>query len=144
VLAALTDLYTFKLARKLLNERAAWITLIPTLFSLYTFHTSTRTLSNSTEAAFTIVALYYWPLSLPEESDNHMVVEVFLIDEKALQFSLIFFALSTILRPSNVLMSLPLAAILVWRILRKAQSAATLVEAAMGLWVVGRACLLVG
>jgi phosphatidylinositol glycan class B len=165
VLAALTDLYTYKLARKLLNERAAWITvsmidhpsrviilnpafstgqLVPTVLSLYTFHTSTRTLSNSTEAAFTIIALYYWPLSLPENSDDDLIGEMPLIDAKSLETSLVFFALSSVLRPSNVLISLPLLLIMVHKVLRTAKSTATLVESAMTLLVVGRICLYIG
>lgn len=118
--------------------------LVPTIFSLYTFHTSTRTLSNSAEAAFTAIALYYWPLSLPENSDDDLIGEMPLIDAKSLETSLALFALSALLRPSNVLISLPLLAIMVHKILRTAKSTATLVESAMTLLMVGRACLYVG
>lgn len=143
VMAALTDLYTFKLARKLLNDRSAWITLIPTLLSAYIFHTSTRTLSNSAEAALTILAFYYWPLSLPQDSDHDLVGNLPLIKARNLEISLAFFAFASMLRPSNVLLSIPLLFQLMLRILANITSAATALESAFALILVGRACLTV-
>ncbi len=62
VLAALSDLYLFRLTRTLRgNADAAWWTLTCQLTSWFTFYCATRTLTNSTETALTTIALYYFP-----------------------------------------------------------------------------------
>ncbi len=61
VLAALGDLYLFKLTRQQRNQDAAWWTLVCSMTSWFTFYCVTRTLTNSTEAVLTTIALYYFP-----------------------------------------------------------------------------------
>lgn len=73
-----------------------------------------------------------------------MVGDMPLINVASLEISLVFFALSTILRPSNVLLSIPLVILLLHSIVKNIKSAATALESAFGLLVVGRACLVVG
>lgn len=108
VFAAIGDLYTFKLARKVLphDDEAAWTTLLANLLSLYTLHTATRTLSNSLEATLTVVALYYFPLRDTGSTAS------------SLRISLVLFALAAALRPSNVALSLPLVVVLLARLVR--------------------------
>lgn len=144
IFAATTDMYTFKLARKLLNERAAWASLLVSLCSMYTFHTTTRTLSNSLEATLTTAALYHWPLSLPEDSASDLNGVLPLIDDVDLLKSVALFASSTALRPSNVLLSLPLLFMLVHRVMKNVTSAATALEATFALLVVVRTFVMVG
>lgn len=108
VFAAIGDLYTFKLARKVLpqDDEAAWTTLLANLLSLYTLHTATRTLSNSLEATLTVVALYYFPLRDTGSTTS------------SLRISLVLFALAAALRPSNIALSLPLVVVLLARLVR--------------------------
>lgn len=92
----------------------------------------------------TIAALYYWPLSLPENSDHDLVGEMPLIDAGPLKIAVGLFALSASLRPSNVLLSFPLVVLLMRRITKNINSAGTALESAFALLVVGRVCLVVG
>jgi GPI mannosyltransferase 3 len=61
--AALGDLFTWRLARKLygLDSNAAFAALWMTILNPWQWYCSTRTFSNSLETTLTIVALYYWP-----------------------------------------------------------------------------------
>jgi hypothetical protein len=117
---------------------------VPTILSLYTFHTSTRTLSNSTEAAFTITALYYWPLSLPEVAGSDIAMNASLLDVRSVRIAIVLLALNASLRPSNVLLSIPLVIVLVRKILGNITSTATALESSFAMLVVGRNCLAIG
>lgn len=59
--AAIGDLYTFRLAHRICGSQVAWFALLVGLSNLYGLYTATRTFSNSTEAAMTVAALFYWP-----------------------------------------------------------------------------------
>ena len=61
VMAALGDLYLFKLTRQQCNQEAAWWSLLCQLTSWFTFYCATRTLTNSTETVLTTMAMYYFP-----------------------------------------------------------------------------------
>lgn len=61
VIAATGDLYTFRLANRIGGPKFAWLATLVGLSNLYSLYTATRTFSNSTEAAITAAALFYWP-----------------------------------------------------------------------------------
>lgn len=61
LVAALGDFYTFRLAHRVGGPRLAWFAMLVSLSNVYTLYTATRTFSNSTEAALTAAALFYWP-----------------------------------------------------------------------------------
>lgn len=138
VSATYTDWFTFRLTRRILNERSAWTSLLVSFCSVYTFHSTTRTLSNSLEACLSMAAIFYWPLSLPEDSEADLISEQPLIEESRLIKSVILFALSAALRPSNVLLSLPLLLFLIRGIVLNIKSPATALEAAFALLIVLR------
>lgn len=73
-----------------------------------------------------------------------MTGEVSLIDVKPLQISIALFAISATLRPSNVLLSIPLVFILIQKLLQNIKSAATALESTFALIVLGRNCLAIG
>ncbi|KDN42090.1 glycosyltransferase family 22 protein [Tilletiaria anomala UBC 951] len=64
IFAAFGDFYTFKLARRIVSPLAAYVTLLLTAASPYALYTSVRTFSNTLEANLTVIALYYWPLTI--------------------------------------------------------------------------------
>ena len=61
VWAAVGDFYTFRLAHRIGGPTVAWLATLVGLSNLYSLFTATRTFSNSTEAAITAAALFYWP-----------------------------------------------------------------------------------
>lgn len=143
VFATYTDWFAFRLTRRILNERSAWATLLVSFCSMYTFHSTTRTLSNSLEACLSMAAIFYWPLSLPEDSDTDLISEQPLIKESSLIKSVTLFAISAALRPSNVLLSFPLLLFLIRAIVLNINSPATALEAAFALLIVLRTVIYV-
>ncbi|CAG8731087.1 13989_t:CDS:2, partial [Cetraspora pellucida] len=66
VFAAISDFYSYHLARKLFTDSSAKWTLFCSIISWFNFFCSVRMFSNSIETTLTIVALSYWPWpSLP-------------------------------------------------------------------------------
>ncbi|GAA5810680.1 hypothetical protein MFLAVUS_004106 [Mucor flavus] len=61
-LAAVADLSTYTLAKKVFGNNIAFSMLFTTLCSWFNFLMAARTLSNSMEMVFTMVALNFWPL----------------------------------------------------------------------------------
>lgn len=61
LVAAIGDVYTFRLAYRVGGQKVAWLATLVGLSNLYALYTATRTFSNSTEAAITAAALFYWP-----------------------------------------------------------------------------------
>ncbi|CEP11954.1 hypothetical protein [Parasitella parasitica] len=61
-LAAVADVATYTLAKKVIGNDIALSMLFTTLCSWFNFQMAARTLSNSMEMVFTIIALNYWPL----------------------------------------------------------------------------------
>ena len=120
VFAAAGDMYTFKLARKILGQEAGltavcvlsvgtwcsrWakceIQLLLSLGSAFHWFCSTRTFSNSLETSLTIIALYYWPWPLKWEGSSRVIV--LQGPETNFKLSLCLAATACILRPTNIL-----------------------------------------
>ncbi|KAK8049180.1 GPI mannosyltransferase [Apiospora phragmitis] len=130
-IAALTDWYAWRLAEKLYggNSAAAWSVLLMSIANPWVWYVSTRTFSNTMEAALTIAALYYFPWDLlgvekkVKEKDRPVVFgttgavnrqattsKMLWHDYKltcepfySLRLSIILAALAVILRPTNIL-----------------------------------------
>lgn len=126
VVAALGDYYTWKLAKYIYGARtaSAWAALALTVVSPWQWFCSTRTLSNCLETTLTIIALYNWPWhwSIPHDTgaqaqtDEQGLRQIsqgepgsFNDDEIVrLDRALLFAAIATILRPTNILIWLVL------------------------------------
>jgi GPI mannosyltransferase 3 len=122
--AALGDYYTWQLARRVFghDSHQAWAALVVTVLSPWQWFCSTRTLSNCLETTLTIAALYNWPWqwSLTDRDNaryDHAGLRVRedgaedAVDETTrLRRSLLLAALATILRPTNLLIWITLAA----------------------------------
>ncbi|XP_032218088.1 GPI mannosyltransferase 3 isoform X2 [Nematostella vectensis] len=114
VLAAVGDLYLYKLAIKLFGPQAAKWALLCNLSSWFTFYCVTRTLSNSWETVLTTIALYYWPLELLQTT------KVKDIDQSSnISISLIVAAFACIIRPTSAILWLPLSTLHIIRTERK-------------------------
>lgn len=61
IVAAIGDFYTFRLAHRIGGPVLGWLAMLVGTCNLYALFTATRTFSNSTEAAVTAAALFYWP-----------------------------------------------------------------------------------
>ncbi|KAJ9476280.1 GPI mannosyltransferase 3 [Pseudozyma hubeiensis] len=61
VVSAIGDWYTFRLAQRIGGPVVAWFAALVGVNNLYALYTATRTFSNTTEAAVTAAALFYWP-----------------------------------------------------------------------------------
>lgn len=124
ILAALGDHYTWRLAQRIYGHESqqAWAALALTILSSWQWFCSTRTLSNCLETTLTIAALYNWPwqwslidrenakcdsegLRVREDGGEEAVDET-----TRLRRSLLLAALATILRPTNLLIWMTLAA----------------------------------
>jgi len=66
ILAAVGDVFLFKLTRLLYGERIAYWTLISWALSWFGFFCMTRTLANSLETVLLLIGLFFypWPRSL--------------------------------------------------------------------------------
>jgi len=91
-IAALCDLYTYKLTKKYFGRNAAKWALFCSLLSWSNWNILVRTVSNSIETSLTIIALYYWPIKKAE--DNKIPIKDFMI-------SLILAAIACFFRPTN-------------------------------------------
>ncbi|OLE52862.1 MAG: hypothetical protein AUG51_15980 [Acidobacteria bacterium 13_1_20CM_3_53_8] len=122
VFAGLGDYYTWKLAKRIYGHDSseAWAALALTALSPWQWFCATRTFSNCLETTLTVIALYNWPFhwSLPaqENEDSQTDSEGLRIrrdgdsigqgsvDESTfLRRALLFAAIATIVRPTNVL-----------------------------------------
>jgi len=61
-IAAICDLYTYKLTKKYFGRNAAKWALFCSMLSWSNWNILVRTVSNSIETSLTVMALYYWPL----------------------------------------------------------------------------------
>ncbi|KAL4795139.1 Alg9-like mannosyltransferase family-domain-containing protein [Aspergillus venezuelensis] len=113
VVAAVGDYYTWKLARYTYGNRIYehWVTLALTVVSPWQWFCSTRTLSNCLETTITVVALYLWPW------DWSSISRPLFIRTNTLQASLpnlrkclLLAAFACVLRPTNVIIWIVLAA----------------------------------
>jgi phosphatidylinositol glycan class B len=128
VVAAVGDYYTWKLAKHIhgAESHAAWATLALTVVSPWQWFCSTRTLSNCLETTLTIIALYNWPWhwSRLDKTDGDVQKDSkglrkiaqsepgsFNDDEIVrLDRALLFAAVATVLRPTNIMIWLVLVA----------------------------------
>ncbi|KIV99274.1 uncharacterized protein PV09_09042 [Verruconis gallopava] len=125
VSAASLDFFTWRLGRRIFGStsRAAWTILAVSTLSPWQWFCSTRTLSNSLEASLTAAALYCWPWDwmLPARNDelkspnpsrtSRPSVASSRVDEDRSRpgLSLLLAAVASILRPTNVLVWIPIA-----------------------------------
>lgn len=100
IFAAFGDLYLYKLAGKLFGQKVSQWALACNLLSWFTFYCVTRSLTNSTEAVLTTVALYYWPWK--STSNSHFSGKTSII------LSLSLAAFSCIIRPTAAIIWIPL------------------------------------
>ncbi|CAK38676.1 uncharacterized protein An04g04110 [Aspergillus niger] len=98
VIAAVGDLFTWRLACRVYDPMSheAWAALALTIISPWQWFCSTRTLSNCLETSLTIVALYMWPWVWFRQC-------------------LVLAAVACILRPTNLLIWMVLASLLLYR-----------------------------
>ncbi|PHH71493.1 hypothetical protein CDD82_6483 [Ophiocordyceps australis] len=122
VIAALGDVFTGKLAALIygFHSPAALTALTLQLASPWQWYVSTRTFSNSLETSLTVMALYFWPWQLfmaeavpVKQNSRHPAIRLPL---SRLRASLCLAALAVLLRPTNVLIWLTIAAVSATRI----------------------------
>lgn len=123
IFAALQDFYTWKLAQKIFGTQSneSWAALALSVVSPWQWFCSTRTFSNGLETTLTIVALYFWPwhwipkLSSEDPRDERDRRQEAGVRDPAsgrgwkLILCLLLAALACVLRPTNVLVWIPLA-----------------------------------
>ncbi|KAK3374956.1 Alg9-like mannosyltransferase family-domain-containing protein [Podospora didyma] len=105
VFAALADFYTWKLATHIFGDQsnAPWAALWMTVLNPWQWYCSTRTFSNSLETTLTIVALYYWPWELLEDSKKSKSMPLQSSRRiNSLRVSLSLAAIAVLLRPTNI------------------------------------------
>ncbi|XP_063044594.1 GPI mannosyltransferase 3 [Engraulis encrasicolus] len=101
LLAAYTDVKLYMIVRNLENPDVAKLTYFCQLCSWFTWYCCTRTLTNTTETMLTVLALYYYPLpgSKTHNSSKYLTLV----------------ALAVIVRPTALIVWLPLLAFHFWR-----------------------------
>jgi phosphatidylinositol glycan class B len=102
LVAAIGDLYTYKLAATLVGKDLAGWALVASVFSGANWFLSVRTFSNSLEMVLTAVAMSYWPWKGPVSMGPYVL-------------SLAIAALTCAFRPTNALIWLFLGLKLLWR-----------------------------
>lgn len=105
--AAVMDYYTWKLGERVgLQGDEATAVLYLAAASPWQWFVSTRTLSNCLETTLTVVGLYHWPWTwLASDSAADARYQ----DRLRLRYSLLFAGFATVLRPSNILVWIPLS-----------------------------------
>ena len=114
VFAAIGDVYTYRLARRVLGAKYAPDALLVAVTNVYSLYTATRTFANTTEAALTAAALFYWPFE-PRQDEQRARYKTNLYRALALA------ALACLLRPTNGILWAYLFVELVWRTVRQKQ-----------------------
>ncbi|GLA10937.1 glycosylphosphatidylinositol anchor biosynthesis [Aspergillus niger] len=132
VIAAVGDLFTWRLACRVYDPMSheAWAALALTIISPWQWFCSTRTLSNCLETSLTIVALYMWPWvwssdpstttqtrgspsrSLKSQTNEDQSDTAVL---SRFRQCLVLAAVACILRPTNLLIWMVLASLLLYR-----------------------------
>ncbi|OUM59808.1 glycosyltransferase family 22 protein [Piromyces sp. E2] len=92
-IAALCDLYTYKLTKKYFGRNAAKWALFCSMLSWSNWNILVRTVSNSIETTLTVMALYYWPLQKPKNG-GEVPIKDFII-------ALALAAIACFFRPTN-------------------------------------------
>ncbi|GFS74362.1 GPI mannosyltransferase 3 [Nephila pilipes] len=102
VLSTIGDFFTYKLSCKLFGSRCGFWTLFNLLTSWFLFYCSSRTLTNMAETSVTACGLFFYPW----KSEKH----------GGLACSYLWFAgVSTLIRPTAVVLWLPLYLYHLWR-----------------------------
>ncbi|ORX79210.1 hypothetical protein BCR32DRAFT_205983 [Anaeromyces robustus] len=91
-IAAICDLFTYKLTKKYFGRNAAKWALFCSLLSWSNWNILVRTISNSIETSLTVMALYYWPFK--KNKDNSLPIKDFMI-------ALSLAAVACFFRPTN-------------------------------------------
>ncbi|RCI06407.1 hypothetical protein CU098_008785 [Rhizopus stolonifer] len=94
ILTAVADMATYNFAKKVLGNQIALPMLFTTLCSWFNFHMAARTLSNSMEMVFTMIALNYWPLPGIATTVGRAWI-------KDYRIALVFASFACIMRPTN-------------------------------------------
>ncbi|KZM20058.1 glycosylphosphatidylinositol anchor biosynthesis [Ascochyta rabiei] len=126
VSAALLDCYTWQLAEKVYGRgsRTALTALAISVCSPWQWFCSTRTLSNCLETTLTAIAVYHWPWHWStlaghgktlREGKTSVAAQGDLGSVLQLRLSLLLAASACILRPTNVLIWLPISALTTWQ-----------------------------
>ncbi|KAH8915480.1 glycosyltransferase family 22 protein [Atractiella rhizophila] len=104
-IASLTDFYTYKLARKLFPSRpyVGYNALFISLASLYAAFTSVRAISNALEALLLLLGLIHLPWAATVTSEDRSRLK-----GQNIYKSLCFLGLAVALRPSSLLLLIPL------------------------------------
>ncbi|KAJ4988234.1 Alg9-like mannosyltransferase [Stagonosporopsis vannaccii] len=124
--AALLDCYTWKLAEKVYGRgsRTALATLALSVCSPWQWFCSTRTLSNCLETTLTSIAVCNWPWHWTatskrlKEGTASTTTRLHLHSIVQLRLSLLLAALACVLRPTNILIWLPISIPTLWNIPR--------------------------
>ncbi|KAI8374976.1 Alg9-like mannosyltransferase family-domain-containing protein [Choanephora cucurbitarum] len=104
-IAAIADIATYNLAKRVIGNDIALPMLFTTLCSWFNFHMAARTLSNSTEMALTMIALNFWPLpNVPSSASQ----------TKHYRIALFLAALACVMRPTNGIIWLFAGCQLLW------------------------------
>lgn len=106
-LGAIADVSTYSLAKRIFGNDIALPMLFTTLCSWFNFLMAARTLSNSMEMVFTIVALNYWPLPGVATLNTSWL--------KRYRIALTFALIACVMRPTNGLVWLFLGIHLIWK-----------------------------
>ncbi|EFA77662.1 putative transmembrane protein [Heterostelium album PN500] len=99
IVAAVGDIYLYKLSKAIFGKECAKWTLIINLINWYTFVCIVRTYSNSIETVLFVISLYYWPLpgkTQPSEANYKIFNNV--------QISVILTSFAFIIRPTTAIM----------------------------------------
>ncbi|KAF9693526.1 hypothetical protein EKO04_008176 [Ascochyta lentis] len=130
VSAALLDCYTWQLAEKVYGRgsRTALTTLAISVCSPWQWFCSTRTLSNCLETTLTAIAVYHWPWRWSALAEDGKTVK----EDKSsiaaqgnlgfglqLRLSLLLAAFACILRPTNILIWLPISISTLWQVSKR-------------------------
>ncbi|KAK1160721.1 GPI mannosyltransferase 3 [Acipenser oxyrinchus oxyrinchus] len=101
LLAALSDIKLYSLVKKLENENIAKLVYFSQLCSWFSWYCCTRTLVNTMETVLTTVALYYYPFqgSKAQNSSKYLALV----------------ALAVVMRPTAVIVWLPLVSYHFWQ-----------------------------
>lgn len=94
LIATVGEYNLYKFVEVYQNEKLAWTTLMLSLFNPFNWYVSTRSFSNNLETTLTVMALSYWPWSKKISKQWYL--------------SLGFGFISCIIRPTNVLIWVPL------------------------------------
>ncbi|KAL4067708.1 glycosyltransferase family 22 protein [Scleroderma citrinum] len=107
LLAALTDIWVYKLSSKVLNDAYAQSTYFLSLTSFFHVLSLSRSLSNSLETSLTTVALNYFPWEVVTSASASLI---------SYRRCVIFAALACAVRPTNAIIWLYMFAILLLRL----------------------------